>query len=292
MAEGEKVMKRYFVATIMSLLLISVNASGSIIDAALDSQVIAEVPDIVNKGDTFQVLVSAEGMEDLAGFQIDLQYTASLVKCMDGMVKGVFLGSSVYWIDPVIDNAVGTATGVLCVRTRSGGVDGTGQLFSLTFKAIASGTASFVLKNVLMLNSNVEEIPVSIIGGYAEIRAYPNWDVNQDGRVNVADLLIVALALNDYVSGQPSPNPDVDRSGRVTVADLVLVAQHYGESYINAAPGKDYRLMPADILVLRATGEEVADDTVTDLIDRLLLGSQLPKAALWGDIKCSGMNTY
>ena len=54
------------------------------------------------------------------------------------------------------------------------------------------------------------------------------WDVNQDGQVNVSDLVLVARSLDS-----PSPeNPrvDVNSDGQVNVSDLVLVARHLGES--------------------------------------------------------------
>ena len=62
-----------------------------------------------------------------------------------------------------------------------------------------------------------------------------NGDVNQDGTVNILDVILVAQSL-----GQKSPsNPktDVNKDGQVNVLDLVLVAEQLGEK-IAAAPSQ------------------------------------------------------
>ena len=56
-------------------------------------------------------------------------------------------------------------------------------------------------------------------------------DVNRDGTVDVADLVLVASSFGKTISGSPRRNPDVNRDGVVNVADLLLVA-----SMLRAAP--------------------------------------------------------
>ena len=52
------------------------------------------------------------------------------------------------------------------------------------------------------------------------------WDVNDDGTVNVQDLVLVANELGE--SGE-SLKGDVNGDGTVNILDLVLVASHFGE---------------------------------------------------------------
>ena len=61
-----------------------------------------------------------------------------------------------------------------------------------------------------------------------------NADVNRDGRVNVADLVLVASNFGKTVNGRINPNPDVNRDGIVNIADLILVASLLSEG--SAAP--------------------------------------------------------
>lgn len=54
---------------------------------------------------------------------------------------------------------------------------------------------------------------------------FPKWDVNQDGTVNILDLVLVGQNL-----GSQNLQADVNEDGTVNVLDLVLVAKHFGES--------------------------------------------------------------
>ena len=59
------------------------------------------------------------------------------------------------------------------------------------------------------------------------VPVFPAWDVNEDGKVNVLDLIVVSQNL-----GQPAsttPRADVNGDGTIDILDLVLVAQHLGE---------------------------------------------------------------
>ena len=60
------------------------------------------------------------------------------------------------------------------------------------------------------------------------------WDVNDDGVVDIHDLIIVANNIVDEFP--PNPRADVNRDGIVDIIDLLLVAAHYGESIIDTAP--------------------------------------------------------
>ena len=85
-------------------------------------------------------------------------------------------------------------------------------------------------------------------------------DVNQDGIVNILDIILVAQNL-----GQKSPsNPrvDVNKDGQVNVLDLVFVAERLGEKVVSAAPSlmdvvKGTPSSPVDILVVRRALNEL-----------------------------------
>ena len=54
----------------------------------------------------------------------------------------------------------------------------------------------------------------------------PAWDVNQDGQINILDLVLVAqyLGKTDFTD----PRADVNSDGTVNILDLTLVAKHLG----------------------------------------------------------------
>ena len=63
--------------------------------------------------------------------------------------------------------------------------------------------------------------------------ALPKWDVNQDGRVNILDLVIVAGQFGQRGRGLTG---DINSDMLVNILDLVIVASHFGETTTVAAP--------------------------------------------------------
>ena len=58
-------------------------------------------------------------------------------------------------------------------------------------------------------------------------RSTPAWDINEDGFVNILDLVLVRSNF-----GQEGPTPaDVNGDNVVNILDLTLVANHLGEYY-------------------------------------------------------------
>ena len=87
-----------------------------------------------------------------------------------------------------------------------------------------------------------------------------NGDVNQDGIVNVLDIILVAQNLGQ----KPPSNPRVDanKDGQVNILDLVFVAERLGEKVVSAAPSqvdtiKSGTSSPGDIIVVRRALREL-----------------------------------
>ena len=84
-------------------------------------------------------------------------------------------------------------------------------------------------------------------------------DVNQDGTINILDLVLVGRNLGQ----KPPSNPraDVNQDGQVNVLDLVLVAERLGEK-VAAAPSlaalvKDTPVLSKDVIVVRRALSEL-----------------------------------
>ena len=60
------------------------------------------------------------------------------------------------------------------------------------------------------------------------------WDVNDDGIVNILDLVLISNSLG--AAAPKHPKADVNQDGSVDIIDLLLVAAHLGESGNPAAP--------------------------------------------------------
>ena len=188
-------------------------------------------------GNTFTLRLSAEKIVDLAGWQTDITFDPAMLEAVQ-VNEGDFLkkgGIGTFFLRGTIDNTVGKITKINAARL-SGGVDGTGTLLSVTFKAKAVGDTRITLSNLTAGNSSTEAIPLAVPDIVITIgaAAFPVWDVNQDGQVNVLDLIGVAQHLGTTASA--NRQADVNGDGTINVLDLIAVAQHLGESTTSASP--------------------------------------------------------
>ena len=62
--------------------------------------------------------------------------------------------------------------------------------------------------------------------------SFPPWDVNQDGNVNILDLILVAQFFNTDAS--QNPQADVNGDGLINILDLIVIAQNFSESTATA----------------------------------------------------------
>ena len=114
------------------------------------------------------------------------------------------------------------------------------------------------------------------------VKAYPAWDVNEDGKTDITDLVLVAAALG--TSPPDNPRTDVNGDGTVNIQDLIVVATHLGESAAPAAPvivALPERLTPEtlqqvlDLLRMQNDGSVAFQHAITN-VERLL-ASLMPK---------------
>ncbi|MXV82932.1 T9SS type A sorting domain-containing protein [Candidatus Poribacteria bacterium] len=114
----------------------------------------------------------------------------------------------------------------LNAASLAGESNGDGTLATLTFEVIAVKASILRLSDVLLSNSTGETFAPQIENAEITEPTKLTGDVNGDGTVNIADLVLVASNL-----GQTGSNAaDVNTDGVVNIADLVLVAGALGTS--------------------------------------------------------------
>ena len=188
-------------------------------------------------GDTFTLNLNAENITDLAGWQADVAFDPNVLEAVE-VTEGDFLkseGDDTFFQGGTIDNTAGKITSIFAARQAASGASGTGTLLSVTFMAKAGGETQVTLENfefISITDDIILTVPPNISITVGE---YPAWDVNQDGRVSIQDLILVA---RDLGSNAPANlRTDVNRDGEINIQDLVLVARHIGESTeTSAAP--------------------------------------------------------
>ena len=186
-------------------------------------------------GDTITLNLNTENISDLAGWQADITFDPNVLEAIK-VTEGDFLkpeGEDTFFQGGTIDNTEGKITDMYSARISESGVSGTGTLLSVTFMAKAGGETDVTLENFEFISITDETIPTVHPIIAITVREYPAWDVNQDGYVNIRDLILVA---KDFGSGAPANlRTDVNRDGVINIQDLIIVSQHFGDSTDAAA---------------------------------------------------------
>ena len=192
---------------------------------------------IIDAGDTFTLEIRAENIYNLAGWQFDIAYNATVLEAVE-VSESDFLktgGEATFFQRGTIDKRSGKIKGLSSARLGEDGVSGTGTLLSVTFTAKTSGRAQLRLDNFQLaaitgkpIDAGPHEVVIIVKGEQT------TGDVNRDGQVSILDMVLVARHL-----GKTAPtNSDVDLNGDgiVNILDLILVSQNMGESNGLAAP--------------------------------------------------------
>jgi len=124
----------------------------------------------VNNGNTVNLNITISNVVDLFAFQFDVSYN-NVVLDYQGITLGNFLGEpydgltgEALWIP--MKESPGKIEDIGCVRfVTPEGVDGSGVLITITFKAIGLGHSNINLEEVQLIDSNSNEIEATISHG-------------------------------------------------------------------------------------------------------------------------------
>ncbi|MCZ7356862.1 MAG: dockerin type I domain-containing protein, partial [Candidatus Methanoperedens sp.] len=132
-----------------------------------------------------------------------------------------------------INNSLGSIENITEAVLGHSNVSTPGTFIIINATAIGSSGASGIdLSNVKISDPGGVAIPLDLINGDVTInapQAYPRYDVNEDGIVDIEDLTIIEQHFNEIVV-PPYPRYDVNMDGAVDIADLTIAAQHFGEN--------------------------------------------------------------
>ena len=106
-------------------------------------------------------------------------------------------------------------------------------------------------------------------------------DVNNDGLVNIIDLVLVAARYGEKIIGNPYPNPDVNRDGIVDIKDITLITQDMPPiDEVPAAPNTQRSVFTsADLEKAYAVLPDAVVDRGIEVLD-LLFGAVVPTKTL------------
>jgi hypothetical protein len=131
-----------------------------------DAVVSVSSPATVSQGATFAVDVNIAGVTDLFGYQLDLGFNPSVLQATGTITEGSFFQSGGGFVPGTIDNTLGSITSNANTLLGPGpGIDGNGTLIEFQFLAVAAGTSGLDLANIILLDSNLDNIDFTSADG-------------------------------------------------------------------------------------------------------------------------------
>ena len=172
-------------------------------------------------GEQLTLSLKITGGENVAGYQATVAFDTSALRYVSS-VNGDYLPAGAFFVPPVVDGTLVT----LAATSLAGESNGDGTLATLTFEVIAVKASTVTLPEVVLSDSAGTGFRPHVENGQIVERPQLTGDINEDGVVNIQDLVLVAGQF-----GQSGPNSaDVNKDGVVNIQDLVLVAGAFGNT--------------------------------------------------------------
>ena len=181
-------------------------------------------------GDVFRQVIEIQDIRDLASWQMDIAFNPEVLEVVD-ISEGDFLeqdGTDALFLDEQSPDEISVR------QLRIGpvsGVSGAGVLVELTFRLVSFSEALLGLHNVRLSDSSGERLSysVTLTPVVATHTSAAAEDINQDGKVDILDLVVVASSIGAV---RPHLRADVNDDGIIDILDLVAItgSPHWGRS--------------------------------------------------------------
>lgn len=121
-------------------------------------------------GGSTSVNVNVAGLTDLYAFQFDVIFNPAVLAAVSVTEGSLFSSVGVFFSPGIIDNAAGTITFIGDSLSGPGpGITLDGTLAQILFNAIGPGSSNIDPSNVILLDSNLNDIAASIVSGSVNV---------------------------------------------------------------------------------------------------------------------------
>jgi hypothetical protein len=217
----------------------TVNVSGvstttgcSVVDTSKTITVGVPVPTVSigsadNVSGTVPVSINITNASNIGAMDISVTYNATILTAT-GVANGSMIASLPDILVAHNISTEGEARMNFSFATYPGMINGTGELFVVTFRADAVGTSTLVITVTEAWTGEVpaQPVTVAVVNGAVTVTSiYPMiGDMDGSGEVTFDDVIL--LARHIYFGDAVLDDPDVDSIGGVTFDDVILLARH------------------------------------------------------------------
>lgn len=184
---------------------------------------------VVKIGESFDLNIEIQPSQsdNVAGVQFDLSFNPAVLK-IDSVQEGDIFkqgGTQSYFMPGTVDNVSGTLKDVAgCTIGAGHTVTNPGIFAVIKCTALKDGESVLSLSNITVANMEALVLPFDL--DVTQLNVTVPEDLNQDGKVDLADLLLVVAAFG--TAGLPGwRKEDINNDGRVDVLDMVVIAQDF-----------------------------------------------------------------
>jgi len=195
---------------------------------------------------TFKVNVSIADVPDpgVFSYEFKLYYNNTLLNATkaeippDHWLKPSLKPTYIFIVDPgTINQSQGYVSFAVTLLAPEPGKTGNGTLATVTFRAQETGGSNLtILSPILVPPACGPWMPeeYDVFGGFVEV-TLP--DLNNDRKVDVSDLAIIAKAFGSYPNHKRwNPICDVNRDSEINIIDMVVTAKSFGKTATLISP--------------------------------------------------------
>jgi hypothetical protein len=209
--------------TISAAVVILAALGGQVLGA--DTSVNVNVPaGIRHIGDTFIITIGCSPTRPVKAWELKVNFNKNVLSANSVTEGNFFAGKTTFFNGGTIQNSNGKIINIYDLIVGPGNVTAAGNLVTISFTAIGYGLSAIEIYNVGLTN---ETMYIPIIITNSSVVIYSPYDMNDDGTINMLDLVNAAGHYGE-IGAAGWIRQDINKDGKVSVMDLVLISTHWG----------------------------------------------------------------